>query len=348
MRNSKFLLIVACFVLSLCEGVLHAQEPSARRRSRERGTAGRAAPNGKNDTAVRLAFQEALGRASAATVRVVAEGEEVALGAVVEADGYIVTKASVLGGKIICRFMDGAEREAKLVGTNEALDLALLRVEATNLPTVLWRDSVSPGGTLVATTTPGNEPVSVGVLSADLRKVAPRGSNQPRAWLGIGLGAGEFGVKVTSVMPRSPAARAELRPGDEIRQIDGVIMKSLDQIIQLVAESAPERKIKLLVRRGEQDIEISATLLKPREPRILEDEWGGGPFSQRRTGFAAVLAHDMPLHPRDCGGPLVDTDGRAVGINIARALRVACYALPASAVQQAVGELKRKGSNRAS
>ena len=51
-----------------------------------------------------------------------------------------------------------------------------------------------------------------------------------------------------------------------------------------------------------------------------EDDWGGGPFSERRWGFPLVLPHDTPLRPKDCGGPLVDTDGQVGGINIARNL----------------------------
>ncbi len=37
---------------------------------------------------------------------------------------------------------------------------------------------------------------------------------------------------------------------------------------------------------------------------------------------------------------LIDTDGKVVGINIARALRVTTYAIPADVVQQFVAPLK--------
>ena len=55
---------------------------------------------------------------------------------------------------------------------------------------------------------------------------------------------------------------------------------------------------------------------------------GGGPFSDRRWGFSKVIPHDLGIAPTECGGPLVDLDGHCVGVNIARALRVASYALP--------------------
>ena len=50
--------------------------------------------------------------------------------------------------------------------------------------------------------------------------------------------------------------------------------------------------------------------------------------SGRRDGFPVVLQHDTVLKPADCGGPLVDLDGRAVGVNIARGGRVETYAVP--------------------
>jgi serine protease Do len=69
-------------------------------------------------------------------------------------------------------------------------------------------------------------------------------------------------------------------------------------------------------------------------------EQAAGPVSRRRSGFPQVIQHDTVLHPAQCGGPLVDLDGKAVGINIARAGRVATYALPASLILAAMDDLK--------
>ena len=110
------------------------------RRPRDRGWGRTVVPNGKNDRAVKSAFQETLAAASSATVRIRADGQDVALGAVVDADGYLVSKASLLEGKLTCRFKDGTEKEARIVGQDDTHDLALLRVDAANL-------AASPGGT---------------------------------------------------------------------------------------------------------------------------------------------------------------------------------------------------------
>ncbi len=46
------------------------------------------------------------------------------------------------------------------------------------------------------------------------------------------------------------------------------------------------------------------------------------------------------LRPADCGGPLVDLSGKAVGINIARAGRTESYAAPADKVQALLTDLE--------
>ena len=65
-----------------------------------------------------------------------------------------------------------------------------------------------------------------------------------------------------------------------------------------------------------------------------------GNVSKRTQDFPAVFQHDTLLEPVDCGGPLVDLEGRVIGINIARAGRTEAYALPADIIQSAIEALK--------
>ena len=55
--------------------------------------------------------------------------------------------------------------------------------------------------------------------------------------------------------------------------------------------------------------------------------------------FELVIQHDTDLQSWQCGGPLVDLSGKAVGLNIARAGRVASYALPAELVERIIHTL---------
>ena len=67
-----------------------------------------------------------------------------------------------------------------------------------------------------------------------------------------------------------------------------------------------------------------------------------GEVSLRAEGFEQVIEHDTVLHPWLCGGPLVNLDGKAIGLNIARAGRVTTYALPAQLVQRIGEDLKTR------
>jgi hypothetical protein len=69
----------------------------------------------------------------------------------------------------------------------------------------------------------------------------------------------------------------------------------------------------------------------------------GGKLSQRRRGFPLCIYHDAILKVEDCGAPLLDTEGKAVGIDIARALRTRSLAIPASEVKAAVARILKKG-----
>ena len=66
----------------------------------------------------------------------------------------------------------------------------------------------------------------------------------------------------------------------------------------------------------------------------------GSKLSRRRKDFPLALQHDSMLQSNTCGGPLLDVSGEAVGINIARAGRVASYALPIETVLPIIELLK--------
>jgi hypothetical protein len=57
----------------------------------------------KNDRAVLAAFRSVVAKPSQSTVRILCDGKDAALGTVVAADGWIVTKATELKGKVVCK-----------------------------------------------------------------------------------------------------------------------------------------------------------------------------------------------------------------------------------------------------
>lgn len=66
-------------------------------------------------------------------------------GVIVTEDGYIITNNHVISGasKITVRLKDTTSYEAKLIGTDSELDVALLKIEATGLKAVIMGDSSS-------------------------------------------------------------------------------------------------------------------------------------------------------------------------------------------------------------
>ncbi|MDR3386444.1 MAG: DegQ family serine endoprotease [Rudaea sp.] len=100
-------------------------------------------------------------------------GTQVSLGSgfVISGDGYILTNNHVVDGadQVVVRLSDRRELDAKVVGTDAESDIALLKVNATGLPTVAIGDSnkLKPGQWVVAIGSPFNFDHSVthGVIS---------------------------------------------------------------------------------------------------------------------------------------------------------------------------------------
>jgi len=65
-------------------------------------------------------------------------------GVIVSPDGYILTNKHVIGdvsAEIKVTLPDSVERPAQIVGVDEVSDLAVIKVDAKNLPTLPWGDS---------------------------------------------------------------------------------------------------------------------------------------------------------------------------------------------------------------
>ncbi len=331
------------FVLSVCvfAQTLVAQPPYRGRWKSQRGLS-RVSSHLKNNDQIRSLLGPTLAPAAAATVRVLGDDRAVALGTIVAADGFIVTKASQLTAKLECQLSDGRKLPATLIGRDEATDLALLHVDAKNLTPVVWAAAPAAPGSLVAATSPSEAPSMIGVIS-DVQQAMPGPGrrNEQHGWLGISVESASEGAQVRTVSAKSAAEKAGLKYGDQIKRVDGDDVHTADELIEKLSGMPPNKRVSLVVERKDKELQIEAIL--GRSPgRLDQDNWGGGPFSDRRWGFAAVIPHDLAIAPTDCGGPLVDLDGRCLGVNIARALRVATYALPSSVVQETVERIRAR------
>ena len=93
-------------------------------------------------------------------------------GVVVRSDGYILTNNHVIDGAddITVTLDDKREMKAKLVGTDAKTDIAVLKVDATNLPTIAMGDSsrARVGDMVLAMGSPFGlkQTVTMGIVSA--------------------------------------------------------------------------------------------------------------------------------------------------------------------------------------
>jgi serine protease Do len=308
----------------------------------------------RTDPQLQAAWRSAASAAAKSTVQILVNDEQVALGTVVSADGYILTKASEVQGPATVKLPDGRELEARVIGRDDAYDLLLLRVPVRGLPPVNWANSQTAAvGSWVIAPRPNGEVATVGVVSVATRQVPARGPgsypNPNVGYMGVTLAPSEDGPVVTEVAEGSPAQKAGLRRGDVIYSLAGQRVRNPDQLLDVLREFAPGQTVRLVLLRDQEFVEKEVTLGK-RPMDFSRAEFQnrlGNQLSEKRSGFPIVLQHDGVIRPQDCGGPLVNLDGQVIGINIARAGRSESYAIPAEVIQKLLPQLiQGKGVSR--
>jgi serine protease Do len=274
--------------------------------------------------------------------------KEIAYGTVITAEGHILTKASEAEGvsKIDVRIDKESYKDAKVLMTDPRWDLALLKVEATGLtPVVFAPDSKLPRGTWVVVngvTSRTNRRVMAGIISADAREIPPEGG----AVLGVTLKETKKGLAVEEVSKDSGAEKAGMKKGDILTDIAGKPVKEIAALGKLLGEMKSGTDVKVtLLRDGkktELDVKLSARGDLFRE--VSRNDQMSGDFSNRRSGFPRVIQHDILGASITMGGPVLDLEGRAVGMNIARANRAETFAIPVEELRElAEGMVKQAG-----
>lgn len=246
----------------------------------------------------------------------------------------LLTKASEIVQK---RGLYTANREqvalnALIVGVYEDHDLAVLQVPGLKASIVEWADAGNLSeGAFLSAIRPDGEAQAMGVLSVRERSL----KSIDQGFLGIEMDTLETGkgVRVKNVVEGSAAGEVGIRQNDIIVKIEGQEIQGFYEL---------STKLRRLKNGGQPEIELLRNgeilrvkpTLKGREiregvSRRLEqmDRMSGGQ-SRVRGGFGNVIQSDMELEVEDAGLPIVDLDGRIIGMVIARAGRISTLILP--------------------
>jgi serine protease Do len=286
----------------------------------------------RNGQQVLNAFAPISARTRNSVVEVNVNEDTVALGAVVDASGLVLTKASeIASGKLTCWLADGKEVEAKLLASDEDDDVALVRVKAEGLKPIQWATNSVVEGQWAITPGLAETPQAVGIISTLTHKIQPQ-----RALIGVQWAMFTSRPTVDFALPGFGAEEAGVKAGDVIVAVDGTEVSTKDQVVEILKTFREGQSVQIRFKREEKEYSTSIKLM------LLKFS---SDVSLRNGGFEQAIEHDTVLEPWQCGGPLVNLDGHAIGLNIARASRVATYALPASLAQQILARLKVKAEH---
>jgi serine protease Do len=264
------------------------------------------------------------------------DGETVALGTVVDTNGLVLTKASeIKKGKLTCWLANEQEVDAELLETDPDEDIAFVQLRASGLKPIVWAEERVDIGQWAITPGVAETPHAVGIISALPRRIRP-----PRAFIGIRFDLSTPAPKIEELLPGLGAEKAGLKMGDVIVALNDAAVSNREQVVEIVSDFREGQTIKVGVERADKRFDAEIALMVPKAGGKSSGQSRtsrlNGEVSQRAGGFEQAIEHDTVLPPWLCGGPLVNLEGKAIGINIARAGRVTTYALSASILQRII------------
>lgn len=332
-KMKSFVTIASAFLIGLA-GLAQGQLDEPPLRDREILT--------KQVTGIYGALREPVAKVVQGTVEVRVWKKRVGYGTVVAKERVLVKWSEVKRDirSLSCRTSRGEWLPATLVGIYREPDLALLQVKGLKARPVELKHNAENLrlGTFLALARPDGEAQAMGVVS-----VAPRSLREAdRAFLGIEMDLSHTGdgVRVRGVSEGTAADRAKLKSGDVITKVVGKKVNGTWELSTLLQRLKPGDIIEVSFRRDDEEKEVKVELGERSVRRISSlrmermNNLGGHRYSDVRDGFRDVIQSDMQLDPEDCGAPVINLDGKVVGIAVARAGRIKTFIMPAAAIQE--------------
>jgi len=273
--------------------------------------------------------------------------QEAGYGVVISATGHILVKAS-----------DWAELKApsitvdrtnfaapQVLAVDSEWDVALVKIAAAGLIPVVYAPAsgLAQGTWVVANgaTTRTNRRALAGIISAKTRELPASGG----AVLGVIMKAKSKVLEIEEVSDKSGAKEAGLQKGDVLLAIAGQAVAKIEDIATALKDRKAGSMVKISYRRGKQEQTAEVRLAARSEmftDQMNRNDLMSGDFSKRRSGFPRVLQHDILGSGRIVGGPLLDIDGRCLGMNIAHANRSESFAIPLEELKALTARLMKQ------
>lgn len=143
-------------------------------------------------------FKRFIPRAPGGTIPRDFENKSLGSGFIISGDGYILTNAHVVDGadEVTVRLTDKREFKAKIIGADKRTDVALIKIEATNLPVIKLGDpaQLKVGEWVVAIGSPFgfDNSVTAGIVSAKGRSL-PQENYVPFIQTDVAINPGNSG-----------------------------------------------------------------------------------------------------------------------------------------------------------
>lgn len=268
-------------------------------------------------------------------VALVTGNSQVALGTVV-GKGKVLTKLSDLRREkrpVMLVDSSGQIYDAKVLFALPEHDLLMMDVPGLPAPPIDMDSYVqAQEGDVIAAVSPTGHVSDFGVVSVAQRSL--RADDQP--YLGVVSDPrwdGD-GVMIGGVEAGSGAHRSGLRAGDVLMKLNGKPVDGMYSIRAAMVGIRPGETVPVEVKRRNQVIE--GKLLTGARPKVMKfpqkrlDMMNsmGNRMSVKRDEFPLVIQSDMTLFPERTGCPVIDVDGKFVGMALSRAGRTETYILP--------------------
>lgn len=266
--------------------------------------------------------------------------DESSYGVVISAEGHILSKYSEYQNlKEPLVVVDKKRFESvEMLGADTRWDVCLIKIDAQNLKPVKFAPTsdIALGSWVVANGASSRlkRRALMGVISAQPRRIKPAGG----LVMGVSIKKEENkGLVIQEVDPKGGAHEAGVKKGDILLTVDGQEVDEVKEVVEHLKENHHSgSKVRVVLERDGVKVKVQVRMMASHQmkPPPNRNDMMSGAFSKRRSDFPRVIQHTILANNRSVGGPLLDLEGRCIGMNIARANRAESFAIPVEELQK--------------